>query len=98
MLNLRYSIIVEATEDPNFFGVHCPALDRYGACTAAGSTLDEAVQNGRLAIEEFVLELQVMGITPPPADTYPTVRVVPEGLDVSVYLQQVKAESRPLSS
>ena len=81
MLKLKYSLVVEATHNPDFFGVYCPELGDYGACTATGATIDEAIQRGIAAVDEFVSMLLEDGEKTPPFPAWPSIRIVNEGMD-----------------
>ena len=78
---MKYSIVIEATSDPEYYGVYCPDFDSVGACTASGRTIDEAICNGREAIREMLIALRAMGVSPPAPNPNAYVRVVDEGCD-----------------
>ncbi len=40
MLNLKYSLVIEATADPNFFGFHSPELEGF---TGVGHSLEDCL-------------------------------------------------------
>ena len=59
-----YSIVIEPTEDPLFFGVYIPDLP---GCTTTATSLSAAVVEASVSIEEHVALLTEMGKPIPPA-------------------------------
>jgi len=40
MINLKYSLVIEATEDPNFFGFYSPDLE---GVTGVGNSIEDCL-------------------------------------------------------
>ena len=72
MIELSYSLVIEATEDPTFFGFYSPDL---GGFTGVGRSIEDCVNQAREGMLEHVELLQEQGLTVPPANPDPTVTV-----------------------
>ena len=64
MLNLRYSLVIEATDDPNFFGFYSPDLPGF---TGVGHSVEDCLYKAEHGIAEHVQALQEQGLPVPPA-------------------------------
>lgn len=49
MLDLKYSLIIEATEDPNYFGFYSPDLEGF---TGIGHSIEDCLYKAKWGIEE----------------------------------------------
>ena len=67
MINLQYSLTIEATEDPDLFGFYSP--DREGF-TGVGDSTEDCLYKARWGVEEHTALLRVRGlpVPTPPAD------------------------------
>ena len=67
MINLPYSLIIEATDDPSFFGFYSPELEGF---TGVGNSIEDCVYKARWGMEEHVALLRERGlpVPPPPFD------------------------------
>ncbi len=65
MIDLKYSLVIEATEDPNFFGFYSPDLEGF---TGIGNSVEDCLYKARWGIEEHVTLLRERGL-PVPAPT-----------------------------
>lgn len=70
MLELRYSLVIEATEDPNFFGFYSPELEGF---TGVGNSVEDCIYKAKWGMEEHVALLQEMGLPVPPPNPNPTI-------------------------
>ena len=70
MIDLRYSLIIEATDDPAFFGFHSPDLDGF---TGIGHSIEDCLYQARWGMQEHVEVLKERGLPFPPANPNPTV-------------------------
>ena len=70
MIDLKYSVIVEATEDPNFFGFYSPDLEGF---TGVGNSIEDCLYKARWGIAEHVALLREQGMPVPPASPEPKV-------------------------
>jgi predicted RNase H-like HicB family nuclease len=70
MLNIRYSLVIEATEDPTFFGFYSPDLDGF---TGIGHSVEDCLYQARHGIEEHVALLKERGLSVPKPTPNPTI-------------------------
>jgi predicted RNase H-like HicB family nuclease len=70
MLDLPYSLEIEATEDPTFFGFHSPELVGF---TAVGHSVEDCLYRARWGMHEHVELLRARGLPVPPPSPDPTV-------------------------
>lgn len=54
MINLPYSLVIEATNEPDYFGFYSPDLTGF---TGIGHSIENCVYQARYAMKEFVEEL-----------------------------------------
>jgi predicted RNase H-like HicB family nuclease len=62
LLNLKYTLIIEATKDPNFFGFYSPELEGF---SGVGNSIEDCVYKGIWGMEEH-LELAAENKIPIP--------------------------------
>jgi predicted RNase H-like HicB family nuclease len=72
MLDLRYSLVIEATADPLFFSFHSPTLEGF---TGVGSPVEDCLYEARFGMDEHVALLRERKLTIPEPETEPTVLV-----------------------
>jgi len=72
VLDLKYSLVIEATEDPTFFGFHSPDLEGF---TGTGHSIEDCLQHAKLGMDEHVALLKERGLPIPPANPNPTVTI-----------------------
>jgi predicted RNase H-like HicB family nuclease len=65
MINLGYSLVIEATEDPNFFGFYSPDLEGF---TGIGNSIEDCLYTARWGMSEHVSLLRERGL-PVPSDS-----------------------------
>ncbi|MBM2815580.1 MAG: type toxin-antitoxin system HicB family antitoxin [Ignavibacteria bacterium] len=51
MINLAYSIIIEATEEPDFFGFYSPELEGF---SSVGHSIEDSIYQAKNGIKEHV--------------------------------------------
>jgi len=51
MLDLAYSLVIEATDDPNFFGFYSPDLEGF---TGVGHSIEDCLYQARWGMQEHV--------------------------------------------
>ncbi len=71
MIDLKYSLVVEATDDPNFFGFYSPDLEGF---TGVGHSIEDCLYKAKWGIEEHIALLREQGL--PVADVNPDPTVV----------------------
>lgn len=62
MIELRYSLVIEATEDPVFFGFYSPDLEGF---TGVGNSVEDCLYKARWGMEEHVALLREQGLPVP---------------------------------
>jgi predicted RNase H-like HicB family nuclease len=72
MLGLKYSLVIEATEDPSFFGFHSPTLEGF---TGIGHSVENCLYQARTGMEEHVALLIEQGLSMPEPEANPTVLI-----------------------
>ena len=70
MIDLKHSLVIEATEDPNFFGFYSPDLEGF---TGVGHSIEDCLYKAKWGMEEHVTLLKEKGLPVPKADPNPTV-------------------------
>jgi predicted RNase H-like HicB family nuclease len=72
MLELKYSLVIEATEDPNFFGFYSPDLEGF---TGVGHSIEDCLYKARWGMDEHVALLGEQNLPVPEPNPNPTVVV-----------------------
>ncbi len=72
MIRLSYSIVIEATGDPTFYGFYAPDLPGF---TGTGTSVDNCIEKAQAGILEHVALLVEQGFPVPPPTSRPTVTV-----------------------
>lgn len=70
MLNLKYSLIIEATEDPDFFGFYSLDLEGF---TGIGHSVEDCLYQAKWAMEDHIAVLKQQGLSVPAPNPNPTV-------------------------
>ncbi|HMD98484.1 MAG TPA: type II toxin-antitoxin system HicB family antitoxin [Terriglobia bacterium] len=72
MIDLKHSLVIEATEDPNFFGFYSPDLEGF---TGVGNSIEDCLYKARWGVEEHIALLREQGLPVPPATNDPKVTI-----------------------
>jgi predicted RNase H-like HicB family nuclease len=72
MIDLPYSLVVEATADPAFFGFYSPDLDGF---SGVGHSIEDCLYKARWGMKDHVELLAQQNLPIPPANPDPTVTV-----------------------
>ncbi len=72
MIELPYSLVIEATEDPMFFGFHSPDLVGF---TGVGHSVEDCLYQARWGMREHVEILRDHRLPVPPTSPDPIVTV-----------------------
>ncbi|MGQ0763310.1 MAG: type II toxin-antitoxin system HicB family antitoxin [Acidobacteriota bacterium] len=72
MIDLKYSIVIEATADPTFFGFYSPDLEGF---TGVGHSIEDCLYKAKWGMEEHVQLLAQQDLPIPYANPNPTVVV-----------------------
>ncbi len=70
MLDLKYSLVIEATEDPNFFGFYSPDIEGF---TGVGHSIEDCLYKAKWGMEEHLALLKERGLSIPQANPNPTI-------------------------
>ena len=70
MIDLKYSLVIEATEDPTFFGFYSPDLEGF---TGVGHSVEDCLYKAKWGIEEHVVLLKEQGLPVPKENLNPKV-------------------------
>jgi predicted RNase H-like HicB family nuclease len=70
MIELRYSLVIEATKDPTFFGFYSPDLEGF---TGVGHSIEDCLYKAKWGIEEHIAFLKERGMPIPKANPNPTI-------------------------
>jgi predicted RNase H-like HicB family nuclease len=70
MLDLSYSLIIEATDDPSFFGFFSPDLEGF---TGIGHSIEDCLYKAKWGMEEHVALLRANRLPIPNPNSYPTI-------------------------
>ena len=72
MIELKYSLVIEATNDPNFFGFYSTELQGF---TGVGHSIEDCIYKARWGMEEHVALLADQNLPIPAANENPIVTV-----------------------
>lgn len=62
MLDFKYSLVIEATEDPTFFGFYSPELEGF---TGVGNSVEDCLYKARWGMEEHLSLLRERSLPVP---------------------------------
>lgn len=86
MIDLQYSLVIEATADPAFFGFYSPDLEGF---TGVGHSVEDCLYKARWGMEEHVQLLKARGFPIPKPNLNPTVLIRNEGYSKKVTHREV---------
>ena len=70
MIDLKYSLVIEATDDPEFFGFYSPELEGF---TGVGHSVEDCLYKAKWGILEHINLLKEKGLPVPKESLNPTV-------------------------
>ena len=70
MITLPYSLVIEATEDVNFFGFYSPELEGF---TGIGHSVEDCLYQARWGMEDHLEILRSQGMAVPQPNPNPTI-------------------------
>jgi len=70
VIDLKYSLVIEATEDPNFFGFYSPDLEGF---TGVGHSIEDCLYKAKWGMEEHIALLKEQGLPVPRENLNPRV-------------------------
>jgi predicted RNase H-like HicB family nuclease len=72
MIDLPYSLVIEATSEPDFFGFYSPELEGF---SGVGHSVEDCLYKARWGMKEHVELLQEQHLPVPPLNADPTVTI-----------------------
>jgi predicted RNase H-like HicB family nuclease len=76
MIDLKYSLVIEATDDPTFFGFYSPELEGF---TGVGHSIEDCLYKAKWGMEEHLTLLREQNLPIPRPNMNPTVVVQNDG-------------------
>jgi len=77
MIDLEYSLIIEATKEPDYFGFYSPDLEGF---TGIGHSIEDCLYKAKWGMKEHIDLLRQQGLTVPPKNQNPRVIIQNEDL------------------
>ena len=72
MIELQYSLVIEATEEPDYFGFYSPDLEGF---TGIGHSVEDCLYKAKWGMIEHVKLLKEKGLPVPPRNLDPKIIV-----------------------
>jgi len=72
MLDLPYSLVIEATEEPDYFSFYSPELEGF---TGSGDSVEDCLSQARCGMKEHIELLAERGLRIPPQNPDPVVTI-----------------------
>jgi predicted RNase H-like HicB family nuclease len=72
MIELKYSLVIEATEDPSFFSFYSPDLEGF---TGVGSSVEDCLYKAKWGMGEHITLLKEHGLRVPKRNPNPTITI-----------------------
>ena len=72
MLRLKHNLVIEATEDPNFFGFYSPDLEGF---SGIGNSIEDCIYKATWGMEEHLALLRERAMSVPAPVSNPTVTI-----------------------
>ncbi len=72
MIQLPYSLTIEATEDPDFFGFYSPDLEGF---SGVGHSIEDCLYKARWGMQDHIQTLREQGMPAPPINPNPTILI-----------------------
>jgi predicted RNase H-like HicB family nuclease len=72
MIDLKYSLVIEATEDPTFFTFYSQDLEGF---TGVGNSVEDCLYKAKWGIEEHVALLKEHKLPIPKTNSNPTITI-----------------------
>ena len=72
MIDLPYSLVIEATEEPDFFGFYSPELEGF---TGVGHSVEDCLYQAKWGMKEHVALLAERRLPVPPINSDPKVTI-----------------------
>ncbi|MFZ2446328.1 MAG: hypothetical protein WAW37_08220 [Syntrophobacteraceae bacterium] len=70
MIGLPHALIIEATEEPDYFGFYSPELE---GLSGNGHSVEDCIYKARWGMKEHIALLREQGLPVPPANPNPRI-------------------------
>ena len=70
MIDLKYALIIEATEEPDYFGFYSPDLEGF---SGIGHSIEDCLYQAKWGMLEHIEQLKTHGLPVPPENPNPRV-------------------------
>ena len=81
MIELQYTLIIEATEEPDFIGFYSPDLEGF---TGIGQSIEDCLYKAKWGMKEHLKLLKGKGLPIPKSNKNPKIRI---GNKENIYLK-----------
>ena len=72
MIELKFSLVIEATDDPTFFGFYSPDLEGF---TGVGHSIEDCLYKAKWGMEEHIALLKERRLPIPKVNPSPTITI-----------------------
>ncbi len=72
MIDLKYSLVIEATKDPTVFGFYSSDLEAF---TGIGHSVEDCIYQAKWGMVEHITLLEERGLPVPKANPNPTITI-----------------------
>ena len=72
MIDLLYSLVIEATEEPDYFGFYSTELEGF---SGIGHSVEDCLYKAKWGMQEHVALLKQQGLPVPPSNPSPSVTI-----------------------
>lgn len=72
MIDLQYSLVIEATDDPGFFGFYSPELQGF---TGIGHSVEDCLYQAKWGMIDHTSLLKEQGLPVPPRNPNPKITI-----------------------
>jgi predicted RNase H-like HicB family nuclease len=72
MIDLKYSLVIESTQEPDYFGFFSPDLEGF---SGIGHSIEDCVYKAKWGMVEHIALLREHGLPVPPENIEPTITV-----------------------
>jgi predicted RNase H-like HicB family nuclease len=72
MIDLPYSLVIEATDEPDFFGFYSPELEGF---SGIGHSVEDCIYKAMWGMKEHIALLQAQALPIPPINPDPRITV-----------------------
>ena len=72
MIDLSYSLVIEATEEPDYFGFYSPDLEGF---SGVGHSVEDCLYKAKWGMKEHIALLKEQGLSVPPQNSDPQITI-----------------------